>query len=122
MKISFSVLLLCSSMVAMAQRGIIKGKVTAREDNGALTGATVQITGTSNGAATNLNGEYQFYANAGNTSLTVRYLGYRDTVINVNVQANQLTVLNIVMRSRQETLQNVIITGYTQGQAKALNQ
>jgi TonB-dependent receptor len=109
-------------MLAMAQRGIIKGKITGQENMEPLTGATILIAGTSTSTATNLNGEYQFYVNTGNLKLTVRYLGYQDTVISVTVGANELKVLNIVMRSRQQALRNVTVTGYTQGQAKALNQ
>ncbi|WP_164849853.1 TonB-dependent receptor [Mucilaginibacter limnophilus] len=118
----FLAFILCGSTIAMAQRGIIKGKITSREHNEVLTGATVLVNGTTSSTATDLDGEYQFYVNPGNLNLTVRYLGYRDTVINVNVVANQLTVVNVVMQSSQSVLQDVVITGYTQGQAKALNQ
>jgi phosphoheptose isomerase len=100
----------------------LKEKITARENREALTGATILISGTNNSTATNLNGEYQFYVNSGDLSLTVRYLGYKDTIINIAVKPNELKVLNIEMRSRQQTLNDVTITGYTQGQAKALNQ
>lgn len=118
----FLVFLLCGSSLAMAQRGIIKGKITSREHNEALTGATVLVNGTTSSTGTNLSGEYQFYVNPGSLVLTIRYLGYKDTVVNVTVAANELKVVNIVMQSRQATLQDVTITGYTQGQAKALNQ
>ncbi len=106
----------------MAQRGIIKGKITSREDSEVLTGATVMVVGSTSSTATNLGGEYQFYVDAGNLKLVIRYLGYKDTTINVSVAANQLKIVNVVMQSRQSTLQDVTITGYTQGQAKALNQ
>jgi TonB-dependent receptor len=119
---TFLAILLCFGTAAMAQRGILKGKITARENREALTGATILISGTNNSTATNLNGEYQFYVNSGDLSLTVRYLGYKDTIINIAVKPNELKVLNIEMRSRQQTLNDVTITGYTQGQAKALNQ
>ncbi|TDQ11004.1 TonB-dependent receptor [Pedobacter metabolipauper] len=118
----FLVFLLSGSTLAMAQRSIIKGKITSGENREVLTGATVLVNGTSSSTATDLNGEYQFYVNSGNLKITVRYLGYKDTVVNVSVNANELKVVNIVMQSRQSVLQNVIITGYTQGQAKALNQ
>lgn len=118
----FGISLLLFSTAAMAQRGIIKGKITDQKNKEPLTGATVVVTGTSNAAATNLNGEYQFYVNAGKVSLTVRYLGYKDTTLAVNVENNGLRILNIALDARQQNLNNVIITGYTQGQAKALNQ
>ncbi len=85
----------------MAQRGIIKGKITDQKNKEPLTGATVVVTGTSNAAATNLNGEYQFYVNAGKVNLTVRYLGYKDTTLTVNVENNGLRILNIALDARQ---------------------
>ncbi|WP_162276941.1 TonB-dependent receptor [Mucilaginibacter pedocola] len=114
-------LLMCGSGMAMAQQGIIKGKITG-QDNEQLAGATVLVNGTTNSTAADLNGNYQFYVAPGSRSLTVRYLGYRDTVINVTITAGQLTVLNVTMKSRQSALKDVVITGYTEGQAKALNQ
>ncbi len=118
----FFIPLLLLATAASAQRGIIKGKITDQRSQEALTGATVAVTGTSNAASTDVTGTYQFYVNAGKVSLTVRYLGYKDTTITVTVVSNELKVLNIAMFSRQQTLKDVVISGYTQGQAKALNQ
>lgn len=118
----FSILLLLFGTTAMAQRGIIKGRITDLNSKEPLTGATVTVTGTSNAAATDLSGAYQFYVNSGTLNLTVRYLGYKDTTLSVNLKSNELKVLNIAMSGRQRNLNNVVITGYTQGQAKALNQ
>jgi len=118
----FGISFLLFGHAVFAQRGIIKGKITDQKNKEPLTGATIVVTGTSNAAATNLNGEYQFYINSGRISITVKYLGYRDTSLTVNVGTNELKVLNIALSARQQNLKDVIITGYTQGQAKALNQ
>lgn len=118
----FGILLLLFGTTAMAQRGIIKGRITDHKSREPLTGATVVVTGTSNAAATDLNGSYQFYVKSGTLRLTVRYLGYQDTTLTVNVNSDELKVLNIALSGRQRNLNDVIITGYTQGQAKALNQ
>jgi TonB-dependent receptor len=118
----FGVPLLLLGTVAVAQRGIIKGRITDQKSKEPLTGATVAVTGTNNAAATNLSGEYQFYVNSGTVNLTVRYLGYKDTTLSVSLNSNELKVVNIAMSGRQRNLDNVVITGYTQGQAKALNQ
>lgn len=118
----FGILLLLFGTTAMAQRGIIKGRITDQKSKEPLTGATIIVTGTNNAAATDLSGAYQFYVNSGTLNLTVRYLGYKDTTLSVNLNNNELKVLNIAMSGRQRNLNNVVITGYTQGQAKALNQ
>ena len=114
--------LLLLSLMANAQRGILKGRITDKENNAPLTGANVSISGTNNKTTTNLNGEYQFYVNTGNISVTVSYLGFQDTTVNTSVDNGSLKTLNITLFSRQRNLNNVEITGYTQGQAKALNQ
>ncbi|MCD8739142.1 TonB-dependent receptor [Mucilaginibacter roseus] len=114
-------ILMCGSGIAMAQRGIIKGKISGQQ-NEPLAGATLLVNGTTSSTAADLNGDYQFYVNPGNLNLTVRYLGYRDTTINVSLTAGQLKVINITLKSRQAALEGVVITGYTEGQAKALNQ
>lgn len=118
----FGILLLLFGTTAMAQRGIIKGRITDQKSKEPLTGATIIVTGTNNAAATDLSGAYQFYVNSGTLNLTVRYLGYKDTTLSVNLNNNELKVLNIAMSGRQRNLNNVVITGYTKGQAKALNQ
>ncbi len=118
----FGISFLLLSNAVFAQRGIIKGKITDQKSKEPLTGATVVVTGTSNAAATNLNGEYQFYTSSGSVNITVKYLGYRDTSLTVNVNTNELKVLNIALSARSQNLKDVVITGYTQGQAKALNQ
>ncbi|GAA4918898.1 TonB-dependent receptor [Mucilaginibacter defluvii] len=114
-------ILMCGSGIAMAQRGIIKGKISGQQ-NEPLAGATLLVNGTTSSTAADLNGDYQFYVNPGNLNLTVRYLGYRDTTINVSLTAGQLKIINITLKSRQAALEGVVVTGYTQGQAKALNQ
>lgn len=114
-------ILMCGSGIAMAQRGIIKGKISGQQ-NEPLAGATLLVNGTTSSTAADLNGDYQFYVNPGNLNLTVRYLGYRDTTITVSLVAGQLKVINITLKSRQAALEGVVVTGYTQGQAKALNQ
>jgi TonB-dependent receptor len=118
----FCIPLLFFATLAMAQRGIIKGKITGQENKEPLAGATVLLSGTNNKTSTNLNGAYEFYVNSGDVKLTIRYLGYQDTTIRVSLKDGELKLLNIQLHDRQQNLQSVVITGYTQGQAKALNQ
>ena len=118
----FCVPILFLATLAMGQRAIVKGKITGQQSKEPLTGATVVLSGTNNSTITNLNGEYQFYVNSGNVKLTVRYLGFKDTTLTINLKEDELKVLNVALSGRQRKLSDVTITGYTQGQAKALNQ
>lgn len=107
---------------AWAQQAIIKGKVTDVVNQEVLTGATVALAGTNNIAATDVNGEFLIYAKPGNQQLIVRYLGYRDTTIVLQLMANESRTLHIGLSSTYARLSSVVVMGLLQGQAKALNQ
>ncbi|NII23535.1 TonB-dependent receptor [Pseudoflavitalea sp. X16] len=107
---------------AWAQQAIIKGKITDVVNQEVLTGATVALAGTNNIAATDVNGEFLIYAKPGNQQLIVRYLGYRDTTIALELKASESRALHIGLSSTYARLSSVVVMGLLQGQAKALNQ
>jgi TonB-dependent receptor len=115
-------LLATISCSAWAQQAIIKGKITDVVNQEVLTGATVALAGTNNIAATDVNGEFLIYAKPGEQQLIVRYLGYRDTTIALQLKANESRALNIGLSSTYARLSSVVVMGLLQGQAKALNQ
>lgn len=116
------IVLLINALTASAQRAIIKGKVTEKSTESPLAGAVVSLAGTNNSTATNLNGEYQFYVNSGQITLHVRYIGYQDTTIRIATKAGEFKNLDISLSTYAHQLENVVVTGYTQGQSRALNQ
>lgn len=101
---------------------LLKGTVSDAVNHSRLAGASVKVTGTSNGTAADLNGQFALYAKPGKVSLQVSFLGYRDTVVAVTLQAGEVTNIGIDLSSGSVQLSSVITTGYLQGQAKALNQ
>lgn len=107
---------------AWAQQAIVKGNIRDAVNNEVLTGATVSLKGTNNATATDVNGEFLLYAGAGEQQLVVRYLGYRDTTISLNLQPNESRVLRIELLSSYARLSSVLVMGALQGQGKALNQ
>lgn len=115
-------LLTTISCSAWAQQAIIKGKITDVVNQEVLTGATVALAGTNNIAATDVNGEFLIYAKPGDQQLIVRYLGYRDTTIALQLKANETRSFNIGLSSTYARLSSVVVMGLLQGQAKALNQ
>lgn len=115
-------LLIILSVDARAQQAIIKGKVTDVVNQEVLTGATVALSATNNTTATDVNGEFLIYAKPGNQQLIVRYLGYRDTTISLQLKANETRSLSIRLSSTYARLSSVVVMGSLQGQAKALNQ
>ncbi len=76
-KIFFLILFLTLSVMA-ATAGTVKGTITDRQTKEPLTGATVQVSGTAQGAVADLDGNYTLELKNGTYTLTVRYIGYKD--------------------------------------------
>ena len=94
-KIFFLILFLTLSVMA-ATAGTIKGTITDRQTKEPLTGATVQVSGTAQGAVADLDGNYTLELKNGTYTLTVRYIGYKDMTIKA-VEIKGETVLNFDM-------------------------
>ena len=107
-KIFFLILLLAiSAMPAMADN--IKGAVTDKQTKEPLTGATIQISGTSRGAVADIDGNYILEIPNGTYTLTVKYIGYKDITRNA-VKVNGETLLDFEMDSDAQTLSEVQVT------------
>ncbi len=107
-RILFLILLLTlSAMPAMA--GNIKGTELDKQTKEPLTGATVQIEGTAQGVAADIDGAYTREVKDGTYTVVVRYIGYRDISLpNVKVKGN--TELNFEMESDAQALSEVSVT------------
>lgn len=93
-----------------------KGRIL--DQNGEpLIGATVVIAGTNMGAATNIDGEYEFSVaglNNGPVSLQVQYIGYETKVINFNSVQEMETTKDIVLNQSIVTLDAVEVVATNQ--------
>jgi TonB-dependent receptor len=112
------------ALVIQAQNSqtVIKGYVSDAVNNSRLTGASVKVLQSTKGAVANEEGYFELYTQPGNLRLQVSYLGYRDTTIQVQASQGSITNLRIQLKSASSQLTNVVVSGYLQGQAKALNQ
>jgi len=90
-----------------AQLKTITGKVTDAVNGESLPGVSVVVKGTTNGAATNLNGEYTINVETGQT-LVFSYIGYTSQEMTVNGEI----VINVQMSQSLEKLDEVIVIGY----------
>lgn len=103
--------------------GEIKGKVFDKKSKEALPGAIVEIKGTSLGAVTDLNGNYQvFDVPSGKVSLMVSYIGYRSATEAVTVPANKSVTHDVYLIPEALKGQEVIVTAQGRGQTEAINQ
>ncbi|MBT7114193.1 MAG: TonB-dependent receptor, partial [Candidatus Marinimicrobia bacterium] len=92
--------------------GKISGTVSS-SDGQTLAGANVIIDGTSMGAATDANGKYNILnVTAGTYSVTVNYIGYKNTTVsNVQAKSGLTTPMNFALESSVIAGEAVTIVG-----------
>ena len=86
-KIFFLILFLTLSVMTV-MAGTIKGSITDKQTREPLTGATVQIVGTTQGAIADMDGNYSLNVTNGIYTLSIKYIGYKDIVVN-NVKSGK---------------------------------
>ncbi len=91
---------------------IISGRVTSLEDGSPIPGVNVVVKGTTLGAVTNLNGEYQIKSPEVNPQLAFSFIGFQTK----EVRAAQSTV-NVQLNYDAAQLSEVVVTGYKIGDA-----
>ena len=85
----------------------ISGKVVSSEDNQGLPGVSIGVKGTSAGAITDAEGQFQLQA-ASDAVLVVSYIGFMAQEVPVDGRAN----VTIALSPDQKLLDEVVITGY----------
>lgn len=116
-------MLLCAflmmSVMAFAQKGSIKGKVTD-ENNQTMPGVSVVIEGTTLGATTDASGVYTITGvNPGNYTLTAKFIGYVATKKTITVGSSVLTV-DYSLKPENQNLNEVVVIGYGSAKKKDL--
>ena len=85
----------------------VTGKVTDREDNQPLIGVSIVEKGTTNGALSDIDGNYSLTLDTG-AVLSFSYVGYETTDVNVNGRSN----IDVVLSVADRMLKDVVVTGY----------
>lgn len=96
-----------ASVVAFAQRAIT-GKVTAQEDGSGLIGVSVQVKGTTQGAITDVDGNYQINVGNGEVTLVFSFVGY-------NLQEAAIgasNVLDVALTADTKMLGETVVTSF----------
>ena len=108
-KTVFTVILLLSNFALSAQNGSIKGKVIDAANDEPLIGASVTVSGTTTGGATDFDGNYSIPNLApGTYSLTISYISYKtQTKADVRVEPGKETVVDIALESADISLGEV---------------
>jgi CarboxypepD_reg-like domain/TonB-dependent Receptor Plug Domain len=94
-----------------AQTGVIKGRVSNKLNNETLPSATIQVAGTTQGAQTDENGDYEIMGLEPRLhNIKVSFVGFKDIeVFEIQVTNAKPTILNFEMEESTEGLQEVVI-------------
>ena len=99
--------LACSTMPMVAET--IKGTIVDKQTKEPLTGATVQVLGTTVGAVADLDGNYILDVPGGEYELVVKYVGYTDIKAGAVKAKGKDVVLNFEMESDAQALSEVSV-------------
>ncbi len=106
--ILMSVLLaLLTSMVQAQNSTSIKGRVVDSSGD-SIIGASVIESGTTNGIATDFDGNFQLNVASQSSIITISYLGYAT----VEIAASEITTANIVLQNDSQQIDDVVVIGY----------
>ena len=90
---------------ALAQTKI-SGTVLSQEDGQRIIGAAVQVTGTSTGMLTDVNGRFSLTLPEGSKTLTISYLGYESKTVNAK------NGMRVFLKADVAALDEVIVVAY----------
>lgn len=101
----------------------LHGLVTDSLSHEALVGASVVLSGTSQGSATNMDGEYKIPNIAeGTYKIKVSYVGYETKIISFPFKGNQSAELFIELTTKRVEGKTITVTAQAQGQMSAINE
>lgn len=94
--------------IPVTKAQMVSGTVQSKESNNLLTGVTVRVKGTSNGALTNENGAFKLEGVKDNDSLVFSYIGYRDLTVPVDGR----NTIKVSLTSSASSLDELVVVGY----------
>jgi hypothetical protein len=97
---------------AVADTGIVAGRVTDKKTGAAIAGATVVVEGTRQGATTGNDGRYRIAGVAAGTyTVRARYIGYAPVSGSVAVTGDQEATADLALEKSAQRLDEVVTTG-----------
>jgi len=114
---TFSACLMSQSNAIL--EGVVKDEVTGET----LIGATVEILETNLNAATDFDGQFRISAiQAGNYEIEIRYLGYINKIMKVDLSSENTLFLDVEMQYESIMATEVVISAQAEGQMSSINQ
>lgn len=114
--VSLLLMLIMSITMLMAQERTVTGVVIANSDGEPIIGASVVVSGTAIGSATDIDGRFEIKGvPADKKELTVSYIGF--TTRSVNISNKTMTIM---LESETEDLDEVVVVAYGTVKSKSL--
>lgn len=101
------VLILIQLGLPAQAQSLIKGTVTASDEEGGLPGVSILEKGTSNGTVTDFDGNFSLSVGS-EATLVISYIGYTTQDVTVGNQ----TSISVVLDPDVETLEEIVVIGY----------
>jgi TonB-dependent starch-binding outer membrane protein SusC len=102
----------CSLSVFAQTR--VTGKVTSTTTNQPVSGASVQVEGTSVGVVTGDDGSFSVNVPAGRNTLVISFIGFKQVVVPINNR----TDISVTLEEDASGLSEVVVTGYSSQQRR----
>ena len=103
-------LIVLTIQTALAQSFSVKGTIVSADDNEPLIGATILQEGTTNGVATDIDGNYTIEVKgASKATLVISYIGMVTQKHSVNAQTK---TLNVTLTSDSKVMDEVVVVAY----------
>jgi TonB-dependent receptor len=107
------IIILCSSIIACAQYGSIKGTVKDKKTGETIVGASIIIKDTQIGITSDLDGNYEIKnLTPGSYTINISYISYKaESFKNITVTNGKATELNIEIESEVVTIKSLVVKG-----------
>ncbi|MDE5422151.1 SusC/RagA family TonB-linked outer membrane protein [Ancylomarina sp. DW003] len=106
--ISLFIFMLFFTAIASAQTVEVKGKVIDNANQESLPGVSIIIKGTTQGASTDMNGDYTLKVEQSDAILVFSFIGYEPQEVPLNGQ----TTINVSLKSATSDLDEVMVIAY----------
>lgn len=110
MKIFATFFIVLVNLLAIAQTGTLKGKITDSKSNEDLIGVNVAVKGTTDGVTTDFEGNYELSIAPGTYTIIYSYIGYTEKQQSVTIKADETTTIDIKLSESISLLDEVVVT------------
>ena len=109
MKLKQLLILPVFALMSVWANSQVKGTVTSEEDGMPLPGVSIVVPGSTQGDATDFDGNYVLKNVDANSTLVFSYIGYKSQ----EIQINGRSVIDVVLVMDAASLDEIIVTGYS---------